>query len=83
MTGKAPHPKQVVYGERAVDLVLGSMGVGDFNLGDFFGEEAINRITTLASKEMIRDRLKNLFGENPQFTLNMAQKMKEEMMEDL
>ena len=82
-TGKAPHPKQVVYGERAVDLVFGSMGVGGFNLGDFFGEETLNRITTLASNEMIRDRLLNLFGENLQFTLNMAQKMKEKMMEDL
>lgn len=82
-TGKAPHPKQVVYGERALDLVFGFIGVGDFNLGDFFGEQTVNRITTLATKEMIRDRLINLFGENPQFTLEMAQKMKEKMMEDL
>ena len=82
-TGKAPHPKQVVYGERALDLVFGFIGVGDFNLGEFFGEETVNRITTLATNEMIRDRLINLFGENPQFTLDMAQKMKDKMMEDL
>ena len=56
-TGKAPHPKQVVYGERAVDLVFGFIGVGDFNLGDFFGEKTINRITTLATPQMIVDRM--------------------------
>ena len=64
-TGKAPHPKQVVYGERAVDLVFGFIGVGDFNLGDFFGEKTINRITTLATPQMIVDRMVALFGENP------------------
>ena len=42
-TGK---PQQVVYGERAIDLVFGFIGVGDFNLGDFFGEKTVNRITT-------------------------------------
>ena len=82
-TGKPPHPKQVVYGERALDLVFGFLGVGDFNLGDFFGEKTINRITTLATHEMIRDRLVNLFGEDEQFTLDMAKKMKEKMLEDL
>ena len=82
-TGKAPHPKQVLYGERALDLVFGSMGVGDFNIADFFGEKTVNRITTLASNEMIRDRLINLFGENPQFTLDMAKKMRAKIMEDL
>ena len=30
-TGKPPHPRQVVYGERALDLAFGSRGVGDFN----------------------------------------------------
>ena len=82
-TGKAPHPKQVVYGERALDLVFGFIGVGDFNLGDFFGEKTVNRITTLATPEMIIDRLVALFGQNPQFTTDMASKMKEKMLEDL
>ena len=82
-TGKAPHPKQVVYGERTVDLVFGFIGVGDFNLGDFFGEKTINRITTLATPQMIVDRMVALFGENPAFTLEIAQKMKETMLEDL
>ena len=86
-TGKPPHPKQVVYGKRALDIVFdgGGMGGGggSFCLADFFGEESVNRISTLASNEMIRDRLINLFGENSQFTVEMALKMKEKMLEDL
>ena len=41
-TGKDPHPKQVVYGERATDLVLGALGVGDFDVAKFFGVETPN-----------------------------------------
>ena len=82
-TGGKPHPKQVVCGERALDLVFGFIGVGDFNLGDFFGEKTVNRITTLASPEMIVDRLVALFGQNPQFTPDIAKVMKEKMLEDL
>jgi 6-pyruvoyl-tetrahydropterin synthase len=82
-TGRPPHPKQVVCGERALDLVFGFIGVGDFNLGDFFGEKTVNRITTLATPQMIVDRLTALFGENPNFTLEIAQTMKEKMLEDL
>ena len=82
-TGRPPHPKQVVYGERALDLVFGFLGVGDFDFAEFFGEKTPNRITTLASEEMIRDHLVDLFGEDEQFTLDMAYKMKEKMHEDL
>ena len=86
-TGKPPHPKQVLYGERAIDLVIGSgaMGSGDgcFDLAEFFGIEAPNRMSTLATTEMIVDHLENLFGKNPQFTEDMALKMKELMLEDL
>ena len=82
-TGKDPHPKQVVYGERAIDLVLGCMGVGDFDLAKFFGVEAPNRITTLATTDMIKDHLVDLFGPDPQFNEDIASKMKETMLEDL
>ena len=82
-TGKPPHPKQVVYGERAVDLVLGFAGVGDFDLADFFGIETPNRITTLATIPMIKDHLTNLFGDNPQFNDKLCGKMKEQMLLDL
>ena len=82
-TGKDPHPKQVVYGERAVDLVFGGLGVGDFDMAGFFGVQTPNRITTLASPPMIKGRLINLFGEDPQFTDDIAKKMKDKMLEDL
>ena len=91
-TGREPHPKQVMYGERALDLAFdfggisgGKSGPGEksFNLASFFGEEPPKRISTLASAEMIRDRLVNLFGKDPQFTIEMAQKMKETMIADL
>ena len=82
-TGKPPHPKQVLYGERATDLVFGFLGVGDFDLAEFFGVETPNRITTLATTDMIVDRLENLFGKNPQFNETIAQQMKELMLTDL
>ena len=82
-TGVLPHPKQVVYGGRAVDLVFGFLGVGDFDMAEFFGEETTNRITTLATVDMLKDRLTNLFGENPLFNDNICGEMKEQMLQDL
>ncbi|KAL9952350.1 hypothetical protein ACROYT_G039593 [Oculina patagonica] len=89
-TGLPPHPKQVIYGKRALDLAFdfgsiagGTVGETDFDLAEFFGEEAPVRISTLSSERMIRERLVDLFGEDPQFTEEMAHKMKEKMLEDL
>ena len=84
-TGKDPHPKQVLYGERALDMVFGFplQVVREFDMAKFFGVKPLNRMNTLASPEMIRDRLVNVFGEHDQFTLEIAGKMKETMLEDL
>ena len=82
-TGKDPHPKQIVYGEQALDLVFDRLGVGNFDLAAFFGEESPNRITTDATVSMIKNRLITLFGNDIQFTEEMARKMKEKMLEDL
>lgn len=82
-TGKPPHPKQVVYGERSIDLVFGFLGVGDFDLAEFFGVETPNRITSLATVEMLTERLTNVFGENPQFNEKICQNMREQMLLDL
>ena len=89
-TGSAPHPKQVVYGERSLDLTFGfggiaggDVGEGEFDMAKFFGVEPPVRINTLASTDMIRKRLVDLFGEDPQFTSAIASKMKEVMIEDL
>ena len=80
-TGSSPHPKQVVYGERSLDLSFdldgiagGRVGVEEFDMATFFGVKAPQRISTLASTKMIRDRLHELFGDNPQFTEEMAEK---------
>ena len=84
-TGKNPHPKQVLYGERALDMVFGFplQVVREFDMAKFFGEKPPNRMNTLASPEMIRDRLVNVFGKHDQFTLEIGKKMKEKMLEDL
>ena len=88
-TGLPPHPKQVIYGERALDLAFdfgsiagGTAGETDFDLAEFFGEESLVRISTLASESMILDKLVDLFGEDRQFTNAMAAAMKEQMIEN-
>ena len=89
-SGRAPHPRQPVYGERALDLAFdfggisgGHVGKGEFDLASFFGEEAPKRISTLASADMVLSRLKNLFGDHESFTLSIAKEMKKVMIEDL
>lgn len=89
-TGLPPHPKQVIYGDRALDLAFdfgsiagGTVGETDFDLAEFFGEEMPMRISTLASEDMILERLEDLFDEDPQFTEKMAAAMKEQMITDL
>ena len=89
-TGNDPHPKQVVYGERALDMSFdfgniagGHVGKGEFDIAAFFGETPPTRISTLASSSMIVKRLTELFGEDPHFNEATAMKMKEVMLDDL
>ena len=89
-TGKLPHPKQVVYGDRSLDMSFDFGGIAgghvapdEFDMAKFFGVEAPKRISTLASSSMIRERLVNLFGDNTQFTEEMAEKMHKVMIDDL
>ena len=89
-TGMPPAPKQVVYGERAMDLAFGFGGIAggtmkewEFDMAEFFGEERPIRLSTLASTQMVVDSLNRLFGDNPDFTLDRAEKMKQLMIEDL
>ena len=84
-TGKPPHFRELIYGERALDLWLPGEenAIREFDLAEFFGQEPPNRITDLSSLEMIRDRLVNSFGEDEQFTLDMAKKMKELLLKDM
>lgn len=87
-TGSPPHPKQPIYGARALDHVFGLPQFDpaqdkSFSLADFVGEPSVDRITTLADANMVVHRLELFFGKDPQFTKDMAQKMRELMLEDL
>ena len=89
-TGMSPHPTQIIYGERALDLTFDLIGIAggkdaetDIDLAKFFGEIAPVRISTLSSERMIRDRMVGLFGEDSQFTMEMAHAMKKTMIADL
>ncbi|XP_078375464.1 uncharacterized protein LOC144658855 isoform X2 [Oculina patagonica] len=86
-TGFEPYPLQVVYGERALDMVFGMPNFTpdkkEFDMAAFFGERHVMRMTTLASPKMVADRLKYLFGDDPQFTEERGQRMLEVMLEDL
>jgi len=81
-TGKDPHIKQPVFGARAVDFVF-DLKPEEFDLASFFGQKAPVRITTMASKEMIQTHLVDSFGEDEQFTLEIGEKMKALILEDL
>ena len=86
-TGSEAYDRQVVYGERALDMVFGmpnfTPSKKEFSMAAFFGENPVMRMTTLASPQMVATRLKNLFGEDPQFTEERGQRMLEVMLEDL
>jgi len=86
-TGAPAPPKQILYGERAIDMVFGMPNFpptkAEFDIAGFFGEEPVLRISTLASAKMVADKLKKYFAEDPQFTEEVGQKMKEVMLKDL
>ena len=89
-TGKSPYPKHILYGERALDMAFdfpgiasGHTGSNDLNTALFFGMKPPKRMSTLASTHMVLERLRAVFGENDQFTEEIATKMKMKMVEDL
>lgn len=89
-TGELPHPKQAIYGERALDLAFGfgriaggKVEKNDFDLAKFFGIKPPQRMSTMASVEMVKQRLVDLFGTHKSFTDDTAVKMKEIMQKDL
>ncbi len=87
-TASKPHPKQIIYGKRALDLTFdisgiagGHVGKSEFDMAKFFGVTAPKRITTAATPEMIQGRFKALFGD--ELDLEMAREMKTQMTADL
>ncbi|CAH1801898.1 unnamed protein product [Owenia fusiformis] len=81
-TGNPPHKRQPIFGTRALDYVF-NLKKDEFHLADFFGVKAPVRITTMASAKMIQTRLIDLFGKYSGFTLEIATRMKEIILEDL
>jgi len=85
VTGKKPFAKQPIYGERALDLVFGFLfsdptAQGGFNMAEFLGVKKEVRISNMANAEMIKMKLEAVFGCNPQFTIEMAGQMQEQML---
>ena len=86
VVGVQPHPKQIIYGPQALDITFDferEDDGGDFDLAGFFGEKSPLRMHTLSSTEMIRDRLIDLFGKDPQFTSERGEEMLKMMLQDL
>ena len=81
-TGEPPYKNQPIYGTRALDMVF-DMNPEEFDLADFFGEEAPVRMSTMVSPAMIKEKLERFFGEDPAFTIEVATQMKETIYEDL
>jgi len=88
-SGELPNPKQPVYGERALDmvssdnfaaLIYGYTTSKGFHMADYLGMKKEIRITTRSSREMIVLKLKEMFGEDPQFTVEMGEDMKRQML---
>ena len=84
-TGRPPHFRELIYGERALDIWLpgDEHSIKEFDSASFFDVEAPKRITNVSSPEMIRGRLIDQFGEFPDFTLDIAEKMKNLLLKDL
>ena len=93
-TGKLPNPKQPIYGERALDMLFGfvfeaifednqdKVEYGGFDVAGFLGVTPKIRITTMASPAMVVCELNNVFGDDPQFTLDMGAEMLTQILEN-
>ena len=89
-TGIPPHPRQCLYGERALDSVFDFGGIAggrtkrnSFDLANLFGEVHPIRISTLSSTDMLKQHMMNTFSFNANFTEEMMQIMKKKIVQDL
>ena len=89
-TGDSPHPKQCLYGERALDQCFDFAGIAggnntgiEFDMATFFRMDKPIRISTFASIEMILQHLVITFGNNSDFTEERTGLMKQKMNDDL
>ena len=55
----------------------------DFDLAEFFGQKAPIRISTMSDTKMIVGRLRDVFGDDPQFDEDIAKAMSATILQDL
>lgn len=87
-SGAPPNPKQPVYGERSLDMLFGGTFAAlidgrdnyeGFDMAEFLGMKREVRITTKSSGDQIALKLKEVFGDDPQFTVEMGDEMRSQM----
>ena len=90
-SGNPPDPRTPIYGVRALDMLFGGTFAAmdedpticeGFDMAEFLGVKRVVRITTMASGEMIVLKLKELFGENEQFTEELGEEMRKQILEN-
>ena len=83
-----PNPRMPIYGERALDMLFGfTFSAIDedphicegFDMAEFLGVKRKIRISGLANDKMIQSKLIEIFGENPQFTLERCEAMRQKI----
>ena len=88
-SGNSPDPRTPIYGDRALDMLFGATFAAmdedpticeGFDMAEFLGVKRVVRVTTMASGEMIVLKLKELFGENEQFTEEMGEEMRKQIL---
>lgn len=88
-TGALPHPMTELYGTRALDIVFdGFMGTSRSvgSLPELFHAPARTRITTMASAQMFRGKLNEMFGppaDGTEWSSTLVDAMIETMFKDL
>ncbi|KAL5251003.1 hypothetical protein ACHWQZ_G016662 [Mnemiopsis leidyi] len=90
-SGNSPDPRTPIYGDCALDMLFGgtftAMGEDPticegFDMAEFLGVKRVVRVTTMASGEMIVLKLKELFGKNDQFTEELGEEMRKQILEN-
>ena len=84
-TMQDPHPKQELYGSRALDVVFSPDGMTPlplFNLNELFKTQVATRVTTFTTPAMFRDRLTEVFGDL-KWDMETATKMRFRLFREL
>ena len=84
-TMQDPHPKQELYGSRALDVVFSPGGMTPkprFDLSDLYKINAATRVTTFTTPAMFQERLTEVFGDL-NWDIETAKKMRVRLYREL